>query len=151
MCLRTWHSSSGHSEHTMYTHRVSHLNPHTQCTHTSSQSPQASHTMYTHTSSQSPQASHTHNHLKPHTQCAHRYSQSPEASHTTYTCSHIHTYSHLKPPPSSPTPTTTLHQQGSQQLLTLSPPKFCSKVDSAPIPFAQDLSRTKSLVQIRCS
>ena len=123
-CLRTWHSSSGHSEHTMYTHsqspqasqtmytqRVNHLKPHRQCTHTSNhpslrqctctyiQSLQASQTMYTHIQSVTSSLR----------QCTHTASQSPQASQTMYThkqsakpqCTHT---SSLPPLPKPPQP-----------------------------------------------
>ena len=102
-CLRTWHSSSGHSEHTMYTQRVSHLKPHTQCTHTESvtwslthnvhtrsQSPQDSHTMYTHSQSITQASGNVHTQTVSHpslTDNVHTHTVT-QASQCTHTVSH---------------------------------------------------------------
>ena len=121
-CLRTWHSSSGHSEHTMYTQRVSHLKPHTQCTHTQSVTSRLTYNVHTqsvnhpslrqctHTNSQSPkphrQCTHTYSHPsltmythsqspKPHRQCTHTVTQASQCTHTVTQASQT-MYTHIQ-------------------------------------------------------
>ena len=112
--------------------------------------------MYTHTVSHPSLTdnvhTHTVSHLKPHRQCTHTSSQSPQASQ----CTHTVTQAPMYTPQASPLfPNPHNHSSPAREPTATDtlPTKFCSTVDSAPILFwlVQDLSRTKSLVQIRCS